>query len=171
MTSRSLGLGLHLPPGLTCLGRQLPQGRRLDLSCLDCRLQPGRVPDQLHPEGTSDNLPWRWGTTSRQRSTRHLVATSSSTPMGSVPALPVVNCHGMHTRAKSGFHQPCLNLQAMTAAISPIPSTYRHALDDPLYVVRWRTSSMPSSPTTLGLSFRTRLMPTSSQASGYLKVA
>ena len=44
-----------------------------------------------------------------------------------------------------------------TVAPSTIPSG----------AVRWRTSSKPSSPTTLGLSFHARLMPTSSQASGY----
>jgi hypothetical protein len=53
--------------------------------------------------------------------------------VGSVPALPVVNTHGMRTHAKSGFHQPRHNLQAEVTTISPVPSTYRRALDDPMW--------------------------------------
>ncbi|WVZ79892.1 hypothetical protein U9M48_027417 [Paspalum notatum var. saurae] len=38
----------------------------------------------------------------------------------------------MRTRAKAGFRQPILNLQAVTVA--PVPTSYRRALDDP----HWR---------------------------------
>ncbi|WVZ92574.1 hypothetical protein U9M48_038625 [Paspalum notatum var. saurae] len=55
-------------------------------------------------------------------------------PAGAVPVPPVVNTHGMRTRAKDGFRQPRLNLQAI--ALSPVPSSYRHALDDP----HWRAA-------------------------------
>jgi hypothetical protein len=53
-------------------------------------------------------------------------------PVGALPAAPVNNLHGMRTRAKSGFRQPRLNLQAVV--VSPIPTSYRRALDDP----HWR---------------------------------
>jgi hypothetical protein len=94
------------------------------------------APSPLPPEGADSSLPWRWGTTTKQRSTRQArppPATSSSAPVGFVPALPVVNSHGMRTRAKSGFHQPRHNLHIEVTAMSPVPSTYRRALDDPLW--------------------------------------
>ena len=50
-----------------------------------------------------------------------------------MPVPPVVNQHGMTTRAKSGFRQPVL---FHAAPLSPIPKTFCSALADP----NWRAA-------------------------------
>jgi hypothetical protein len=86
---------------------------------------------------SSSNGPWHWAVppdVNRVRSARLPWVPSAPPliPAGGIPVPPVVNSHGMRTRAKGGFRQPRLNLQAV--ALLPVPSSYRHALDDP----NWR---------------------------------
>lgn len=60
-------------------------------------------------------------------------------PPQTAPVDPLVNAHGMHTRAKDGFRQPRIlfDLLATTSpVVSPILKTYRGALSDP----NWRTT-------------------------------
>lgn len=66
--------------------------------------------------------------------TTSATASTAPVPHGAVHVAPVANDHVMVTRGKSGFRQPrqLLNLQA--AALSPLPKTYRGALNDP----NWR---------------------------------
>ena len=81
-------------------------------------------------------FPWRWGSVAHQRTARvprAPDAVAPALPAGAVPALPVVNTHGMRTRAKSGFLQPRMTLHAAADTISAVPSSYRRALDDPLW--------------------------------------
>ncbi|WVZ98012.1 hypothetical protein U9M48_043505 [Paspalum notatum var. saurae] len=79
---------------------------------------------------------WRWAGAGQARSARVprqvLPVPMAPVPSGAIPVPPVVNDHNMRTRAKSGFRQPQMNLQAV--ALSPVPSSFRHALADP----NWR---------------------------------
>lgn len=47
------------------------------------------------------------------------------------PTSPTTNLHPMTARAKSGIHKPKQLLNLHTSHISPIPSTYKQALQDP----------------------------------------
>jgi hypothetical protein len=157
---------LHL--GLPRLGRQLPRGRRLGLSCLGYRLHLGRA------RPPSCIL--------RARATAFL-------GVGALPTgtdLLVIRLLRHHLYLWAPFQLFLWSTAtacalARKAVFASRASTCKlRLLLSPLYHrrtvapsttpsggVRWRTSSKPSSPTTLGLSFHARLMPTSSKASGY----
>src|SRR5438128_2502864 len=51
-------------------------------------------------------------------------------PPNAVPVTPVVNQHDMATRGKRGFRQPIQRLNLHADVMSPIPRTYRAALND-----------------------------------------
>src|SRR6266542_1484092 len=51
-------------------------------------------------------------------------------PPNAVPVAPVVNQHDMATRGKRGFQQPIQRLNLHADVMSPIPRTYRVALND-----------------------------------------
>ncbi|WVZ54515.1 hypothetical protein U9M48_005301 [Paspalum notatum var. saurae] len=87
--------------------------------------------------GNSPGGSWHWTVPSdvhRGRSACLPRVPSAPTPLpaGAIPVPNVINTHGMRTRAKDGFRQPRLNLQAV--AVSPVPTSYRGGLDDP----HWR---------------------------------
>ncbi|WVZ49277.1 hypothetical protein U9M48_000649 [Paspalum notatum var. saurae] len=97
---------------------------------------PAASPGPRVPGPAAAAFPWRWGSVAHQRTARvprAPDAVAPALPAGAVPALPVVNTHGMRTRAKSGFLQPRMTLHAAADTISAVPSSYRRALDDPLW--------------------------------------
>jgi hypothetical protein len=157
---------LHL--GLTRLGRQLPRGRRLGLSCLGYRLHLGRARPPsciLRAPATASLGAGALPTGTDQLVIRllqhhlYLWAPFQLFPWSTATACALAR--------KSGFtsHASTCKLRLLLSPLyhrrTVAPST------TPSGGVRWRTSSKPSSPTTLGLSFHARLMPMLSQASGY----
>jgi hypothetical protein len=150
-------------PRHRCCSRSSSQ-RRLTSRCTSRGCPPrAHHPPHLHAPNTCSSSCARCCCSSTGRRCCACTDRPLFQPCRRAPCLfPLVNQHGMTTRAKHGFRQPAL---LHTVLLSPVPKTLRSALADP----NWRAATEEEHAalrTIRGISSHVRRVLTLSPASG-----
>ena len=138
--SRAVYAGSRLPGGMDAApsspsgsgGAPTPSPPPAGASAAPSPVPPTAAPDGAPPTGTA-------GSAAPANAPSQAVASGASRPSGrtttTVPQAipPVTNAHGMRTRGKDGTRHPVDRLNLHAAALSPVPTSVRSALADPVW--------------------------------------